>query len=290
MLILLGLAVCRLTPLDRKVWEGVERLVYHLLFPALLFGSILRQPIDAATALPLVAGGLSVTLIGVALALLIGRLRGTDRWLHASGQQIAFRMNSYVALALAERAGGAEGVAAMAVVLAVCVPVCNVAAVWPLARQGGQRYLAELARNPLILATVSGLAFQAFGLHLPEMALSTVLRVGAPAVPLGLMAVGAGLHLGSLRLAPALSVQLLSVRHLALPATGLAAAAMIPGLTPVQQVVVVGFGALPTATSAYVLASRMGGNGPYVAGLVTLSTLLSMAILPATLALWRAVA
>jgi predicted permease len=33
------------------------------------------------------------------------------------------------------------------------------------------------------------------------------------------------------------------------------------------------FSALPTASSAYVLAARMGFDGPYVAGLVTLSTL-----------------
>ena len=48
---------------------------------------------------------------------------------------------------------------------------------------------------------------------------------------------------------------------------------------------VVGFAALPTASSAYVLAVRMGGNGAFVAGLVTLSTLLGMVSVP----LWLAV-
>jgi malonate transporter and related proteins len=47
--------------------------------------------------------------------------------------------------------------------------------------------------------------------------------------------------------------------------------------------VVVAFAALPTASSAYVLAVRMGGNGPYVAGLVTVSTLLGMLSLPLAL-------
>ena len=45
------------------------------------------------------------------------------------------------------------------------------------------------------------------------------------------------------------------------------------------------FAALPTASSAYVLAARMGYDGPYVAGLVTLSTLLGMASLPFALGL-----
>jgi malonate transporter len=55
-------------------------------------------------------------------------------------------------------------------------------------------------------------------------------------------------------------------------------------LPPGQQTVVVAFAALPTASSAYVLATRMGGQGSYVAGLVSLSTLLAMVGLPT--ALW----
>ena len=45
------------------------------------------------------------------------------------------------------------------------------------------------------------------------------------------------------------------------------------------------FAALPTASIAYVLAVRMGGHGAFVAGLVTLSTLLCALSLP----LWLAV-
>ena len=45
----------------------------------------------------------------------------------------------------------------------------------------------------------------------------------------------------------------------------------------------VAFSAMPTASSAYVLATRMGGNGAYVAGLVTVSTGLAMLGLPAAL-------
>jgi len=54
-------------------------------------------------------------------------------------------------------------------------------------------------------------------------------------------------------------------------------------MPPAQQAVIVAFSAMPTAASAYVLAARMGGNGGYVAGLVTVSTLLGMVGLPAAL-------
>jgi predicted permease len=45
------------------------------------------------------------------------------------------------------------------------------------------------------------------------------------------------------------------------------------------------FSALPTAPTAYVLAARMGFDGGYVAGLVTLSTLFGVLSLPFALSL-----
>jgi malonate transporter and related proteins len=284
LLILLGYALARWSALDRPLWDGAERLVYYLLFPCLLFVAIVRQPIALGTLASLGAVGLALTALGIALAYALGQARGVDAGAHAAGAQIAFRFNSYIALALAERLGGAGGVAAMAVILAVVVPLCNVAAVWPLARAGGQHYGRELLRNPLIIATVAGLAANLGGLVLPDVAATTLQRLGAAALPLGLMAVGAGLRLGALREAPRLAAALLSIRHLVLPAVALWLVQQVP-LSTVQQQIVIMFSALPTAASAYVLASRMGGRGEFVAGLVTVSTLLGMVSVPLALAL-----
>jgi predicted permease len=44
---------------------------------------------------------------------------------------------------------------------------------------------------------------------------------------------------------------------------------------------------MPTASSAYVLAARMGGDGPYVAGLVSLSTVLGALSIPVFLAVMQ---
>jgi malonate transporter and related proteins len=225
-------------------------------------------------------------LVGVALAYGLRAFRGVDPHLHASGAQIAFRFNSYVALALSERLAGGPGLAWMAVLVAVCVPLCNVAAVWPLARQGGQGFARELVRNPLILATLAGLVFNLLGWKLPELANTTLSRMGAAALPLGLMAVGAGLQLGALREGPKLAASLLFIKHLALPAVALAAVLGL-GLPAPQQAVVVAFAALPTASSAYVLAVRMGGHAGFTAGLVTVSTMLGMLGLPLWLAALR---
>lgn len=282
LLIAAGFLICRHTALDRPVWEAAERLVYYLLFPALLFGAIVGNPKPVTEMAALAASGLAVVGSGIVLAYALRLVPGVDARAHASGVQVAFRFNSYVALALAERLGGAPTVAAIAVLISVCVPLCNVAAVWPLARHGGQGYARELARNPLILATVAGLAGNLVGLELPEVVGTTLHRVGAAALPLGLMAVGAGLRLGALRDAPRLAAALLAIRHLALPAIALVLVRAV-GLPPLQQLAVVAFAALPTATSAYVLAARMGGHASYVAGLVTVSTLVGMLGVPLAL-------
>ena len=288
LLILGGWLLCRYTPLNRPVWDGAERLVYYVLFPALLFNAIVRNPIQPAAAWPLVLCGLAIVGTGIVLAYATRRVPGVDARLHASGAQTAFRFNSYVALALSERLAGTQGLAWTALLVAVCVPVCNVAAVFPLARHGGHGFLRELAKNPLIISTGSGLVFNLLGLSLPEIASTTLARIGAAALPLGLMAVGAGLQLGALREAPRLAAMLLSIRHAVLPllAVALVVAWRLPAA---QQAVVVAFAALPTASSAYVLATRMGGHGGFVAGLVTLSTLIAMAGLPLALLLLRSV-
>ena len=77
-----------------------------------------------------------------------------------------------------------------------------------------------------------------------------------------------------------------AIRHLLLRlvAWGLV---MLLALPPMQAAVLMAFSAVPTASSAYVLAARMGYNGPFVAGLVTLSTLLGVVSLPLALSLPR---
>ncbi|WP_434738362.1 AEC family transporter [Sphaerotilus sp.] len=282
LLIIAGFAMCRWTALNRPVWNGAERLVYWLLFPVLLFTSIVRSPLQPAATLGLALGGVLTVGTGLVLATLLRSVPKIDAHLQASGAQVAFRFNSYVALALAERLGGSASVAWVALLIALCVPLCNIGAVWSLARHGGHSTGRELLRNPLILATVAGLIGNLAGLKLPQVIDITFTRIGAAALPLGLMAVGAGLEFGGLRKAPGLAVALLGIRHAVLPLVGLGLGVLL-ALPMGQAQILVAFAAMPTASSCYVLAARMGGDGVYVAGLVTASTLLGMVSVPVAL-------
>ena len=78
----------------------------------------------------------------------------------------------------------------------------------------------------------------------------------------------------------------LSIRHLLLPVVAMGLAKAF-SLSPAQTAILLAFSALPTASSFYVLAARMGYNGGYVAGLVTLSTMLGVVSLPFALGVLR---
>ena len=289
-LILCGYLVCRYTALNRTVWEQVETLVYFLFFPVLLFHSIVKSPLDIGSASSLIGAGWAMGLTGIALAYSLPHWpwlgRYIDRRDHAASAQVAFRFNSFIGLALADRLAGAQGLLLIAVLIGVCVPLFNVGAVWPMAHHAQRGLVRELLRNPLIIGTASGLAANLSGFTLPLWLEPSVSRIGGASLALGLMAAGAGLQFGALGRAKTLAVAVLTIRHLVLPLVALGFARLFR-LDPVQTTILLAFSALPTASSAYVLAARMGYDGAYVAGLVTLSTLLGMLSLPFALGVLR---
>ena len=289
-LIAIGWLLCRYTALDLRVWDQVESLVYYFLFPVLLFHSIVRSPLDFGATSSLLTAGVGVGVCGIAMAYALPFVPGLrthiDRRDHAASAQIAFRFNSFICLALAERLAGSEGLLLIAVLIGVCVPIFNIAAVWPMTRHAQTGFVRQLVRNPLIVATVAGLLANVLGLAVPTWATPTLTRIGAASLALGLLAAGAGMKFSTLGAGKVLATSVLAIRHLLLPlvAWGLALALR---LDATQASVLMAFSAVPTASSAYVLAARMGYNGPYVAGLVTLSTLLGVVSLPFALALPR---
>ena len=287
-LILLGFLLCRYTALNRAVWEQAEKLVFFVFFPVLLFHSIVKSPLDLSATSGLIMGGLTLAASGIALTYVLPYLpwlgARLDRREHAACAQIGFRFNSFIALAMAERLAGPEGLLLIAVLIGVCVPVFNMAAIWPMARHSQTNFGRELLRNPFIIATVSGLLANLLGFHIPNWLEPSVSRIGAGSLALGLMAAGAGMRLGSMKEAKVLSVAVLLIKHMMMPLVALFLSHAL-GLSKAQTLVLLAFSALPTAPTAYVLAARMGYNGPLVAGLVTLSTLLGLLSLPFAIAL-----
>lgn len=279
LLILIGYALFRVTDWGQSFWTGLEKLVYFVLFPALLFVSTSRTPLDFQATGSLLQVALIVCACGIALGWLAKPLFRPGPMIFESGVQTAFRFNSYIGLAVAFRLGGEQGTSLMALIIGFAVPVCNMAAVHALAHRNKGTLLSEMAKNPLLLATVSGTLFNVLGGSLPEIVASTLSRMGSASIALGLLMVGAGLKLSARSEARGISAYFIAVKLLALPAISLALANAF-ALPPLQRQIAVMFCALPTASSAYVLATRMGGHGPLVAFLISAGTLLSIVTLP----------
>lgn len=285
LLILLGFVLIRITKWGDSFWTGLEKIVYYVLFPALLFYATSRTSLDFGSTRRLLQTALGATLCAIALAWIAKPLFKPGPMIFESGMQTAFRFNSYIALAVASRLGGDQGTSLMALIIGFTVPVCNTAAVHALVHKSGG-LLKELARNPMLLATAGGLLFNLTGLQLPEVVGAALSRMGNASIALGLIAVGAGLRLTGLHASKGIAAYFIAIKLLALPAIayGLGRWLELPAL---QLQIAVIFCALPTAASSYVLAVRMGGNGAFVAFLISASTLVSAVTLPLWLAMVR---
>lgn len=279
LLIGLGWVLLHLLKYEQNFFNTAERLVYYILFPALLFGSIIRAPLSPGEASALMTATAVLMGGGVAMAWLAVPVLRPEPVAQASLAQCAYRFNTYMGLSLSMSLAGTAGQSVMAVIVGCAVPLANLAAVTGLARGRNTRLLAELVRNPLIVATVTGLACNLMGFTLPDFAMDTLQRLGACAIAFGLICVGATLALQGLSSAAAVMGWMLFVRLMAMPAAALLIAALFP-LSSLEKQMLLLFSTLPTASSAYILAVRMGGDGRSVAAVTTLSTLLSALTIP----------
>ena len=280
-LIVAGLALARGFDYGRDFWSGLEKLVYFVLFPALLFRSLAAARIDLATAGVLVGAAAAFTGAAFALSLLAGPVLRLDRKLLAAGSQCGYRFNTYIALAVAGSLFGNAGVALVALILGAMIPLANFAAVAVLARHGERGFVAELVRHPLVVSSLAGFAWNAAGLRLPGFADQTLSLLGQSSLPAGLLCVGAAMRLegGASGREAAAHAWWLAVKLVATPGIAWALARGL-GVAGMEARVLILCAAVPTATNAYILAVRMTGDGRAVATQVTVGTVLSMATLP----------
>ena len=121
---------------------------------------------------------------------------------------------------------------------------------------------------------------------MPELAWISLSRLGQAALILGLLAVGAGLNWAGTFSAKVIVAWMLLARTLILPLLALSILMVLP-LDTVSRIVILSYAALPTASSAYILAARMGAPAAPVAAIISIGTLLSAVALPGWIGLIR---
>lgn len=267
-------------------WSGAERFNYYVLFPALLLSSLGAAPLDHPALPRLLTAVMLVLLVATAGLFIARRLRLWPASRFGVLLQGMLRFNTYLGLAAAGGLFGKDGMLFAAVIIAILVPTVNVLSVLALSIDNGRNLrslLVPVARNPLILACLAGIAINLAGIELKWGADRLLSLLANTSLPLGLLSVGAALKLHALRgqFGALLTNSLL--RLLMMPALALAVAHAL-ALPAIERAILVLFFALPTAPTAYVLTRQLHGDGHLMAGLITFQTLLSAATLPVIIA------
>lgn len=289
--ILLGFVFKRRQLITDAFWQPAERITFYVFFPSLLIVSIARADLGGANVAPMLAG--LVLAIGVVVAgcfALRHPLR-LDGPAFTSLIQSSVRPNVYVALAAATALYGSAGVTLMSLCLAVVVPTVNVISVVALVRYASagaapvqwRRTIGPVLTNPLILACGIGLLLNASGLGLPPLIGPTLEILARASLPVGLLAVGAGLQFQALR-ATGTTVAVASVlKLLVLPVLTLIAVGVM-GAEALARTIAVLVASVPVSASAYVMAREMGGDPVIMAGAITASTAVAAVSMPLVLA------
>ncbi|MDO8607167.1 MAG: AEC family transporter [Phaeospirillum sp.] len=278
---------------DDGFWLPAERATLFIFFPALLVVSLARAKL---TGLP-VAGIMAAEGIAVLVLLGVGMVAATrlarppfhlDGPAFTSLLQCATRPNTYVGLAASAGLWGTEGVALVAICTAMVVPLVNLVFVPIMLRWGrsdtgaafGWRTtLVPIATNPLIIACLIGIGLNLSGLTLTQPVATLLDILAGASLPLGLLAVGAGLSLRTLRSAGTAVALAIAAKMAALPLLVLIVGRVV-GLDGLTLTVCVVYAALPAAPVSYVFARQMGGDAPLVATMLSAQTLAAGVLMP----------
>jgi malonate transporter len=293
LLIVLGFILRRsLMRLDTQ-WHGLERLTYYVLFPTLLIQTLVKADLSSV---PVAGVGGALMLSALAMSLLCLALRPLfSRWnidgpAFTSIFQGATRWQTYVALAVSSNLFGHTGLALASVAMVAIIPLVNVFSVSVLAhyaapeKQSLRAIVMTVLTNPLIWACAIGLAVNVTHLPLPQVWHDVAEALGRSSLGIGLLVTGAGLQLaGMFRPSLAASIAVF-LKLILMPVLGVALALWF-GISGSSLVIVAVCSAVPTSSSAYVLARQMGGDAPLLAQIITLQTILAAVTMPIVIAL-----
>ena len=275
-------------------WPGVDKLVYWVMFPAMLFYQTSRVDLSSPV-LPSYASVLAFALISVSLFVLaVCYLMKVPRPTGTSVLQAGVRFNTFIALAVAGALYGDEGLALATLGAAILIPTINVFLVVSMVSLHGQQnsskpakslpslLVKELFKNPLILAIMAGIGVNFMGIEKVFLVTDMTGILARATLPLVLLAVGASLRMQAFKGAGSLLIYSSLARLFVFPLC-IGIACTFLALDPLVSCVAVLFGAVPTATSAYALAKQLGGNAPIMSVFINVQTGLSVITLPLTM-------
>ena len=303
-IILTGYFSGRIKLLGPDSSEALNKFCYWFALPPVLFLGPARVPLEQVFNLPFIAafmGGVAITWL---VALAVGVLAFRDRPAVTALALLSgtFANVGYMGVPLFLAAFGPEGVLP-AVISTVSYTLLLVAATViiveaDLAGQGGAvrafgKVLKGLATSPLIVAPLSGLAFNLSGLTLPKPLVNFCELLGASSGPAALFAIGLFLSTRSLGTLvggrKAVEVGwLVWVKLIVQPLATWWLAGLL-GLDPFWAGSAVILASLPTAALCFVLAQQYRQFVERASATILVSTVLSPLVLSALMVLYEGI-
>ena len=256
--------------------EFVTRLAMTLAVPCLIFTALVEADIDTSAVLSL---GLATALAyGTAALVVAGLLRATGRSLRGFWAPLTFGNTGNLGLPLALFAYGDQGLGLAVVVFAIMAIAMFTFGLWMVA---GAANPLRVLREPILWASTLGVVFLSLDLTPPDIAMNALGLMGQMGIPLMLLTLGAAV--ARLKPAGALPALGLSVAKLAIGLGAALLAIWVLNLDGLPASVLILQMVTPVGVTSYLLAERYKREPEAVAGLVVISTLLAIAVMPITL-------
>lgn len=274
-----GRAAGLLTPTRRDLLTATA---FYIALPALVFESTVSQSLATLLDPRLVVGVTAVLLVGAAGALVVHRRRPDPARRGVAIVQSYHCNMGFLGVPFVAATFGGLTAAKASVVLGVGALVQVPLTVLLLARTTSAdadlgAELRGVARNPVLVALGLGLIGAAVGISLPTVASRALSTVGAFALPVALLSVGASLTADGL-VDPTTVGVVAGVKLLGMPAlAGIVFLALsVPPSTLRAAVLML---AMPTAVSTYIYASELGGDRQLASATVVATTVAAVATL-----------
>lgn len=267
----------RLGVLNRGDVPRMNRVAFRIFLPCLLFFNIYSSDLSSAIhAKTLVFAVCGVLLVSAVSVLIASRLVPQQDRKGVVSQGILRSNFVILGLPIAQALAGNESLGAVAVLIAVIVPLFNFLSVFVLESfRGGKlqatTVLREIAKNPLILASLLGIFVQLLHLRLPGVVEQAVQQLGSIATPLQLFLLGAFFRFeGMSRYRKELTAVTL-IKLFLTPAVMLSAAALL-GIRGVEFIGLIGIFASPTAVNSFTMVQQMKCGDEELAGDIVVMT------------------
>ena len=285
LLMSLGYVSRRFLMTEDSEWDDLHKLTYYVLMPALILSRLaeMRQSGVSSLAVGVVMCSAQMVMFGMTFfALTNPETRGAR---FSALLQNNILTNGYVALTVADAYFGRVGAAVAMTAAAVTVPAAHLLGLWAVHVWGdpdGEETLrpSGVLRSTPAIACLLGLWLQRLHVSAPLPVQNTLNMLGDAAIPLGLLAAGAGLAPLSMRDCPSETWTWILVRATAFPALTL----LFCKIFGIDDVLVIGAcmitAAAPTAAWGYITARRFGGDAPFSAVLIVANTFVSLISMP----------